>query len=247
MSQLVNDDCYRALPLIPDKSIDCIITDPPFNKIRSNWDIPIDLNQLWAEYKRIIKDNGAILIFGVQPFSSMVISANPKWYKYQWIWRKSQAGNFAVAKYMPLSVCEDILVFGREKINYYPQMEEREKPRYVGGKNSTKNGQGFGGLDNIYKLSTHKFPINLLEYPVVERRKSLHPSQKPEELIKYLIRTYTVEGNLILDTFAGSGTTALAAHDLGRQYIAIEQDVTYYNIMVNRLNERGNYYVRHSR
>lgn len=235
MNQVLFGDCFSLLPQISDKSVDMILTDPPFNKIKASWESKIDLLALWSEYRRIIKNNGAILIFGIQPFSSMVVTSNIKEYKYQWVWRKSQAGNFAVAKHMPLTVCEDILVFGKGRINYYPQMVERDKPRYVGGKSSLKNGRGFGGLENVYRYSTHSYPTNILDFPVVERRKSLHPSQKSVSLLEYLVKTYTQEGDIVLDTFAGSGSTAIAAKNLNRKYIVMEKEKEYYDIILKRI------------
>lgn len=226
---LILGNCETCLTKLGNKSIDCVICDPPYATTKNLWDQPLRWDIIWNELSRIVKTNGAIVLFSQFPFSGDLISSNRSGYKHYWVWNKRLAGNFAVTKFMPLSVTELILVFtaNGEKVNYYPQME-KGKERYRGSKNAQTNGQGFGNLEQVYYKSDERFPKNILEFSTVNRRQSKHPSQKPVELLDYLVKTYSVEGDTILDFTMGVGSTGLACKN--RHFIGIEKDETYYNI-----------------
>lgn len=232
--KLYQGDCLEVMPTLASGSVDMILTDLPYGTTACSWDSVIPFEPLWENYKRLIKPRGAIVLFGSQPFTSALVMSNLAWFKYCWVWEKSQGGNFAVTRYMPLSVSEDILVFGKESVNYYPQMDKREKPRMIGGRHSNDCGRGFGGIQNITKLSTESHPRNVLHFPVVVRTESVHESQKPIALLAYLIRTYTNPGETILDNTMGSGSTIVAAIQEGRHGIGIEQDSSYFAIAQDR-------------
>lgn len=220
--------------------VDAVITDPPFGTTSCKWDSVIPFDDMWAGIESVIVPRAPILLFGVDPFTSALIGSKLNWYKYKWYWKKNRPGNFAVMKYMPGSVVEEIAVFGRKgnAINYYPQMVKREKPRKHGGRRSQKNGRGFGGVANFEsRLVDVKHPTNLLEFPCVVRQRSLHPTQKPVALIEYLIKTYTKPGDTILDFSMGSGTTGVAAMQTDRNFVGIELDGEYFSIAKKRIDE----------
>ena len=228
-------DCLELMPKhIEDKSIDMIFCDLPYGTTQCKWDSVIDLPKLWSEYKRVIKDNGAIVLFGAEPFSSALISSNYKMFKHKWVWDKKQSGSAINAKYMPIQLDEDIIVFAKGKVNYYPIMR-KGKMRKRGG---YKNGNSImGKLEKGFEnWSDEYYPTNILNnFSNAKRTGRLHPTQKPLSLIEYMIRTYTNEGDLILDNTCGSGTTGLGAKNLGRDYIMMEQDPKYYEIACKRV------------
>lgn len=233
---LINDDCLFGMNLLAAKSVDMVLCDLPFATTKHVWDKMIDLSELWKHWKRVCKPTAAIVLFAVQPFTTQLINSNPKGYKYSWVWNKHESGNFAVAKKMPLTITEEILVFsllGR-KVEYFPQMAKGEM-RTKGGKNSKKNGSGFGGLANISYTSDMYYPKNLLDFPSVPRKQRLHPSQKPTALLQYLIRTYTQTGDTVLDCAMGSGSTGLAARNEQRNFVGIEKDRQFFEIAESRL------------
>lgn len=217
-------------------SIDMILVDTPFGKTKDKRDKPLELNRMWEETKRVIKPHGAIVHFAVNPYTSALVASNKKGYKHRWVWNKRRPGNYAVAKYMPLTTDEDLLVFTAkgEKVNYYPIMR-KGKMRYRGSKNSEKHGRGFGGMAQVYYQSDEYYPTSILDFPAVPRKQSLHPSQKPVPLLKYLIQTYTLEGQTVLDFCAGSGSTLIAAHECNRNGIAFELDPATYDLAKSRL------------
>lgn len=235
---LIFGDCLDILPDLDADSVDAVICDLPFGTTVNNWDTPICLDGLWQQFRRIVKLHGAIVLFGAQPFSSDLVVSNRRGYKHRWIWNKRQAGNFAVAKHMPLTVDEEILVFtaNGERANYYPQMRTG-KERTKGGKASTKNGRGFGGLANISYRNDQYYPTSILEFPSVPRTQRLHPSQKPVDLLVYLVRTYTQVGDTILDCTMGSGSTGVACWQEGRQFVGIEKDEHYYSVAQDLLGQ----------
>lgn len=238
MMHIYNKNCFDVFEFIDQDSIDLVICDMPYGTTKNKWDSMLDLNLMWDSLKFICKERAPICLFAKQPFTSKLISANVKGYKHEWFWEKNRAGNFAVVKYQPLSIIEEILVFttGGASPNYYP-IKTKCKPRMNGGKSSSKNGQGFGGIKNGYFQTTEKNPTNLLKYKTVERRNSLHPSQKPVDLLSYIIKTYSKEGDLVLDFCMGSGSTGVAALSLKRKFIGIEIDEKYYNIAKSRLTD----------
>ena len=236
-SALFNADCMDILPLIPDKSVQLILADLPYGTTACKWDSIIPLEPLWKEYKRIIKDNGAIVLTASQPFTTKLISSNYDWFKYEWIWEKDGGSNFATVKYMPMKEHENILVFGKGKILYNEQREERigsRKGKITKTKDSGRTesvyGTQLGGLEMV--VPELRCPRSIQRFT---RERGLHPTQKPLELMKYLIKTYSNESNMVLDNTMGSGTTCLAAKELNRRFIGIEKEVKYYNLAVGRI------------
>ena len=232
-------DCLEVMKSIPDNSIDAIITDPPYGTTACKWDSVIDFELMWEQLNRIIKPNGAIVLFGSEPFSSALRMSNIKNYKYDWIWNKKLAGGFAVAKYRPLSISENISIFGKGKINYYPQMV-KGKMRVKGRtKNKGKDvSDNWKGLKDGYSTKNDLyFPKTILEISNANRRNKTHPTQKPIALMEYLIQTYTNEGETVLDFTMGSGSTGVAAKNLNRKFIGIEMDSNYFEIATDRINK----------
>lgn len=229
---------YRGIfPNIPDGYIDCVICDPPYGTTKNDYDQPLDWKYTWGELKRIVKPHGAIVLFAQFPFSADLFQSNRKGYRHFWIWSKRSSANFAVTKYMPLTVTEDILVFTSkgERVNYYPIMR-KGKMRKRGSKNAKTNGEGFGGIKQIYYESDEYYPTNLLDFPVVPRRQSKHPSQKPVGLLEYLVMTYSKPGERVMDFCMGVGSTGLACLQQRRDFTGIERYDHYYNIARTELN-----------
>jgi len=246
INKIFNEDCLIGMQRIPDKSIDCIICDLPYGTTACKWDTVIPFEPLWAQYKRIIKDNGAIVLFGSQPFTSALIMSNPKWFKYEWIWGKSVGSNFAALKYQPMKEHENVLVFSKGTHNYYPIKQERkgsgkerQKAGYSNSKATAKTGQFIGGKMDATKRKNEyeelRFPSSIQYFNNREKARGLHPTQKPEKMIEYLIKTYSNQTEIILDNCIGSGTTAIAAINTNRKYIGFEMDKTYFDIACKRV------------
>ena len=248
--ELLNGDCLELMKDIHDKSIDCIITDPPYGTMSCKWDSVIPFDKMWKQLNRIIKNNGAIVLFGSEPFSSMLRCSNLKNYKYDWIWKKQKAGSFAVGKYRPLGYHENISVFGYDKINYYPQMIPRKSNRVRQAHESNYKGFSTGANDNLiftkarenidFKIydADFKLPSTVLEFNSVvsnSKEKVGHPTQKPVALLEYLIKTYTLENETVLDFTMGSGTTGVACVNTNRDFIGIELDDKYFRIAKDRI------------
>jgi DNA modification methylase len=241
MIQLIKGDCLIEMQNIPDKSIDAIICDLPYGTTACKWDTIIPFEPPWAQYKRIIKDNGAIVLFGSQPFTSALVMSNPKWFKYEWIWNKNKGSNIMLAKKQPLKVHENILVFGGS--NYFPQMEsvvgkirdqrlEKEKINRTDGAVTPKGAIKYA---KDYDPSK-KYPTSIRLFTNHrEKEQVFHPTQKSLPLLEYLIKTYTNEGDTVLDNTMGSGTTGVACKNMNRSFIGIEKDETYFNIAKNRI------------
>ena len=241
MNKVIHGDCLEEMRKIPDKSIDMILCDLPYGTTACKWDTIIPFEPLWEQYKRIIKDNGAIVLFGSEPFSSVLRISNIKMFKYDWIWNKKLAGNGILAKIQPLKIHEIVSIFSNGKVKYYPEMRNgrmREKLNNI--KVSEVNG---GDGIKVYKgdkgdKGDKYYPTSILEYSLAGYRKGrLHPTQKSTELCEYLIKTYTNEGDTVLDNCAGSGTTGVACKNLNRNYILIEKEQEYIDIINNRLNQ----------
>jgi site-specific DNA-methyltransferase (adenine-specific) len=242
-------DCLEVMQTIPDKSINAIICDLPYGTTACKWDSVIPFEPLWAQYKRIIKDNGAIVLTASQPFTSALVMSNLKWFKYEWIWEKAVGSNFATVKYQPMKEHENILVFGNGKINYYPQMQERKGtckgkiPNYT-NTNSKSKGQKtevYNSLPSnrdgkIYSILRNPSSVQFFNNRIANDRGN-HPTQKPVTLMEYLVKTYTNQGDTVLDNCMGSGTTGVACKNLGRKFIGIEQDANYFEIAKKRINE----------
>jgi len=238
--KLLKGDCLELMKDIPDKSIDAIIADLPYGTTACKWDTVIPFEPLWEQYKRIIKDNGAIVLFGSQPFTSALVMSNPKMYRHNWIWEKTRPANFMNAKYQPMKYHEDVLVFGKNKVNYYPI-------KLKGNKNhATKNRLGKSNIYNIQNnhagIDTNdmKYPSTIIKIKSTDSTKNLHPTQKPVALLEYLIKTYTNEGETVLDNTMGSGTTGIACLNTNRRFIGIEKDDKYFEIASNRIKNHIN-------
>ena len=231
-SALFQGDCLDIMPLIPNKSVQLILADLPYGTTACKWDSIIDLDLLWKQYKRIIKDNGAIVLTASQPFTTKLISSNYEMFKYSWVWNKAKAANFPQVKYAPLKIHEDIVVFSKNRHLYNAQMTtgtERQKGGYkVKGEFAVMDGAP-AKINNTY------YPKTILDYSLSDNKNAgLHPTQKHLGLMKYLIETYSNENDMILDNTMGSGTTCLAAKELNRNFIGIEKEPKYYEIACQR-------------
>jgi site-specific DNA-methyltransferase (adenine-specific) len=243
MIKLYKGDCLEIMKDIPDKSIDMILCDLPYGTTACKWDTIIPFEPLWEEYNRIIKDNGAIVLFGSEPFSSKLRVSNMKNYKYDWKWDKVVGSNFVNAKYMPLKVYEDIIVFYKQRPTYNPQMVERNSKNGRVSGNSKQIKNNINGIKQI-KSNTNgkkKYPTNKIEINRLEKELNskyiMHPTQKPVVLLEYLIKTYTNEGETVLDNCMGSGSTGVACKRTNRSFIGIELDDNYFEIAKKRIEE----------
>jgi DNA modification methylase len=232
MINLILGDCLEVMKDIEAGSIDAIITDPPYGTTACKWDSVIDFKLMWEQLNRIIKPNGAIVLFGSEPFSSALRMSNIKNYKYDWIWHKNNKTGFLNAKKMPLKNIETISVF-IHKIRYNPQGLKEYNKIVKRGSLGKVYQLPTRGLENLQKFTN--YPTQYLNFKC--KNKSLHPTQKPVELMEYLIRTYTNENETVLDFTMGSGSTGVAAKNTNRDFIGIEQDEKYFNIAKQRINE----------
>ena len=236
---LLHGDCLELLPTISDK-VDLVLCDLPYAKTKCKWDTLIPFDLLWAQYERLV-GSPTIVLFGVEPFSSMLRLSNQKNYRYDWIWRKSHAANFIASKKMPLIKHENISVFYTKNKTYNPQMVPGE-PHFnrSGEELYERSKDSIGGkapdiLQNI--LVNERFPSSVLEFNGDPMCKRVHPTQKPVALLEYLLRTYTNEGDTILDNCMGSGSTGVACVNTRRKFIGIEKEESYFDIAMNRIAE----------
>lgn len=243
MIQLYNNDCLIEMQNIPDKSIDMILCDLPYGTTACKWDVIIPFEPLWEQYNRIIKPNGAIVLFGSQPFTSALVMSNPKMFKYEWIWNKNKGSNIMLAKKQPLKVHENILVFGGS--NYFPQMEsvvgkirdKRLEKETINRNDGAVTPKGAIKYAKDYDPSK-KYPTSIRLFTNHrEKEQVFHPTQKPVALLEYLIKTYTLENETVLDNTMGSGSTGVACINTNRNFIGIEKDETYFNIAKKRIDE----------
>jgi site-specific DNA-methyltransferase (adenine-specific) len=244
-SVLVHADCFDVFQYIADKSVNLILCDLPYGTTACKWDSILPFDKLWKEYERIITDNGAIVLTASQPFTSALVMSNPKMFKYEWIWDKVSHTNPFIAKYRCLSVHENILVFAKGKTTYNPQKYFNGVVRNDKGKNGKRLGELFINNDAGYTRNMNGF-ANPKSIITIQResisgsneertKNSLHPTQKPLELMKYLVKTYSNEDDVVMDNCMGSNTTGLACKELNRQYIGIEKDKNYYDVSVSRV------------
>ena len=245
-STFVNADCFDVFPFIEDKSIDAIICDLPYGTTACKWDSVLPFDKLWKEYERVIKPNGAIVLFGSQPFTSALVMSNPKLFKYEWIWDKKTSTGGVLAKKRPMKAHENILVFN--SATYNPQMgvweedliKRMSKKRYLGKPKTEMMHSEHLVCNKEDKLERGKYPQSVLRINGIARPSGeggLHPTQKSLQLLEYLVKTYTNEGEIVLDNCMGSNTTGLACQRLNRQFIGIEKEKAYYDISVKRLSE----------
>ena len=224
--------------------VDAIICDPPYGSTACKWDTVIPFEPMWERLNKLIKPNGAIVLFGSQPFTSALISSNIKKYKHSWVWHKKNAGNMLVAKYQPLKTTEDIVVFTREgeKVNYYPIMlsgfKDRSKDKPFNKKTDLiSNNKGWQFKPGQNKKGDERYPKHLIEFSNASRKNHFHPTQKPIDLLEYLIKTYTNENETVLDFTMGSGSCGVACINSNRRFIGIELDVKYFNIAKDRIEK----------
>jgi site-specific DNA-methyltransferase (adenine-specific) len=236
MIELILGDCLEEMKDIPAGSVDMILTDPPYGTTACKWDSIISFEPMWSELKRVVKPNGAIVLFGSEPFSSALRMSNIKNYKYDWVWDKKKGGNPLLSKIQPIKTFENILIFEKsgKKVNYFPIMVKRDKVKYRGGNKGNKseiNNNAF--TEN--KAYTHKYPKAILEVSNASQKGKVHPTQKPVALLEYLIKTYTNENETVLDFTMGSGSTGVAAKNLNRKFIGIENDEGYFKVAQERI------------
>lgn len=244
---LFQGDCLEVMKGIPDGSVDLVLADPPYGTTACKWDTVIDLELMWEQLKRVIRPNGAIVMTASQPFTSALILSNPKMFKYEWIWEKSRPSGFAQCKNKPMSSHENVLVFSegvtvhanqsKKRMMYNPQglVEINKK---TSGARPSKNAGGMGARPSHKKsiIQTHtNYPRTVLKF---DGQRGLHPTQKPVAIMEYLIKTYTNEGETVLDFTMGSGTTGVASKNLNRKFIGIELDEKYFDIAKERIEQQ---------
>ena len=253
--ELIQGDCLEKMKDIPDGSVDMVLTDPPYGITGCKWDSIIPLEPMWEQLKRVIKPNGAIVLFGSEPFSSALRMSNIKKYKYDWTWKKSKPNGFQHSKNKPMKAIENICVFsnapvghrsllGDKRMFYNPQgvipsgikklKDHSHRGKTMGGDGVSSSRPNQVGMDY---MSYTNFPNDFLEYQNITGKQAIHPTQKPVALMEYLIKTYTNEGETVLDFTMGSGTTGVACKNLNRDFIGIELDSEYFKIAEKRINE----------
>ena len=243
--KLYQGDCLEVMDKLIEEGVkvDAIITDPPYGTTACKWDSVIPFDEMWDRINKLIKSNGAIVLFGNEPFTSCLICSNLKGFKYRWDWNKKIPSGMSYARYRPMQQTEDICIFTKngEKTIYNPQMTKREKPIRSGGTKHSETAPIKYKDKDFKRTYEYKNPTTLIEFDKI-RRGSVHPTQKPTDLLEYLIKTYTNENELILDFTMGSGSTGVAALNTNRKFIGIEFDEDWFNIAAERLknSEKGN-------
>jgi len=246
---IYNGDCIQGLKRLPDNSVDLVVTDPPYNLTQNKWEKDIDFKQLFPDIWRILKEDGVVCIFSQEPFTSKLILSDDN-YKYCWYWDKGRPKNHLNAKIQPMRAIEIIVVFYKKSGRYFPILTEKRKQdiRDNGNEYVNKNNGNYGKTKEKSVLNEHRsIPVNM-KYPKdiitiqgvgsFGNEKTGHPTQKPEELIKYFVKTYSKENEIVLDLFMGSGTTAKACYELNRRFIGFELDPEYCEIARKRLKQK---------
>lgn len=242
MINLYNEDCLEVMKRLEDCSVDLVLTDPPYGTTSCKWDSIIPFEPMWDELKRITKPNAAIVLFGSQPFTSLLISSNLKMFRYELIWNKNKCGSPGLAKHRPMKVHENILVFSKNKELYNPQMEVGEPYKRNAPKNIRCNNHeyGFKNKSGIENKGT-RYPKSILNISRdFSAQQQIHPTQKPVSLLEYLIKTYSNENNTVLDFTMGSGSTGVACVNTNRNFVGIELDKQYFKISEERINNAVN-------
>lgn len=235
--ELLQGDCLELMKDIPDGSVDMVLADLPYGTTAIKWDVIIPFERLWEQYKRVIKHNGAVVLFGTEPFSSNLRVSNLEMYKYDWIWEKPQGVNFAQCNHMPMSVYETISVFGNFGMSKNAKVQPIYNPQGLIEVNKKKKAKTYSdhrptdnNKDHIQKFTN--YPRQIIRFP---QERGFHPTQKPVALMEYLIKTYTNEGDTVLDNVMGSGTTGVACKILNRNFIGMELDEGYFNKAKERI------------
>ena len=232
MIDLKCGDCLELMKDIPDESIDMILCDLPYGTTRNKWDSVIPLDKLWLQYRRIVKNNGAIVLFSQMPFTAELVKSNIDMFRYEWIWEKDNGTGFLNANKMPLKIHENIEIFYKKTPVYNPQMRTGFKPYKTFTGRKTTN---YGDFDRVEtKSNGERYPIDIIKF---KKDSGLHPTQKPVALLEYLIKTYTNEGDIVLDNCMGSGSTGVACVNTNRNFIGIELDEKYFNIAKDRIEK----------
>ena len=245
LNRIYNEDCLEGMKRIPDGSVDMILCDLPYGTTACKWDNVIPFEPLWKQYERVIRHNGAIVLTASQPFTSALVMSNIKWFKYCWVFGKSLPVGHGYAKYRPMSNHEDICVFGKNKTTYNPQFVPRDEPRTYTRKSASLSGSSsMTSHDGKTRTLGGKYPTTIQMFNTSVQKGKIHPTQKPVALFEYLIKTYTNEGETVLDNCIGSGTTAIACINTNRNYIGFELDKHYCEIANERIrktneNEKG--------
>jgi len=235
MIQLYHGDCLKLMFDLPDNSVDMVCCDMPFGTTACKWDTVLPLDMLWCHYKRVVKENGAIVLNASQPFTSSLIMSNPKMFRHEWVWDKVKPSNFLNAKIEPLRQHESILVFGKKKTIYNPQMTDG-KLRNKQPDRKTYDDSAYGEIKKGRKnINSKMYPKTIVKVSNASQKGKVHPTQKPLELIEYLIKTYTNKDDTVLDNCMGSGTTGVACKNLNRNFIGIELDNKYFQIAKERI------------
>lgn len=229
--ELMMGDCLERMKEIPDGSVDLVLTDPPYGTTACKWDAVIQFEPMWEQVWRVLKPNGSAVLFGSEPFSTLLRSSSIKDFRYDLVWDKTKGGNFALARKQPMKSHENVSVFYKKQPTYNPVMEVRGKPRKKGGGKASEN----FGIIPTSSFNNEYYPRSILTFSNGSRRGHLHPTQKPVALMEYLIRTYTNEGETVLDFTMGSGTTGVACVNTGRRFIGIERDEGYFEIAQGRV------------
>ena len=230
-------NCLEVMPTLCSQSINCVLADLPYGTTYASWDSVIPLDKLWEQYKRLIIGSGALVFTSNQPFTTALIQSNIEWFKYEWVWDKKNASNFANAKKQPLKQHENVVVFSGGCPPYYP-IKMKGKPNHKQGRSTVNVSETrlISGR-SVDDLSGMKFPKSILRFPKHSSQCGLHPTQKPTELMAYLVQTYTVPGELVLDNAMGSGSTGVSAVQTGRKFIGIEKEPKYFEVACQRLSD----------
>ena len=235
--ELWHGDCLELMKNIPDGSVDMILCDLPYGTTRNKWDSIIPLDRLWERYKRVIKENGAIVLFSAEPFTSLLITSNIQWFRYDLIWSKTQGSDFLNANRKPLRSHENICVFYKKQPTYNPQKTDGKPYKAKSGENTSTNFGKFNGNHYTENKDGKRCPLSVLQFSGEHNRGKQHPTQKPTDLLEYLIKTYTNEGEIVLDNSMGSGSCGVACANTNRNFIGIELDEGYFNIAKKRIEE----------
>lgn len=236
MTDLRQGDCLKLMEELPDKSVDMVLCDLPYGTTRNSWDRVLPFEPLWRSYRRVCKANAAIVLFSQMPFTARLAMSNPRLLRYEWIWQKSHSTGFFNANRMPLKAHENILVFYEHLPTYNPQKRTGHKP-YARAQHSYSPNYGKSIRTQTVNTDGTRYPIDLLAFPTCSNsgERQIHPTQKPVELLEYLIRTYTCEGETVLDNCMGSGSTGVAAVHTGRSFIGMESDPGYFEMARGRI------------
>ena len=238
--ELWHGDCLELMKNIPDGSVDMVLCDLPYGTTRNNWDSIIPLDRLWERYKRVIKENGAIVLFSAEPFTSLLITSNIQWFRYDLIWSKTQGSDFLNANRKPLRSHENICVFYKKQPTYNPQKTDGKPYKAKSGETTSTNFGKFNGNHHTENKDGKRCPLSVLRFSSEHNRGKQHPTQKPTDLLEWLIKTYTNDGETVLDNCMGSGSTGVACVNTNRHFIGIELDDRYFNIAKKRIEEAVN-------